>query len=286
VDTRPLSSEAPERGEHREVAAADGYRLRYRVWPAAPARATVALVNGVMSHSAWFDPLAVRLAGRGFRVVGADRRGSGRNVEARGDAPSASILVDDLRRILDAEMQPPLVLAGWCWGAVLALAALPELGARVSALALLAPGLFPSDAVLREIREQDAVARSSAPDDPCIESPVREEQFTDGPLLDELILADPLRVKRITPRFLRAMRRLAVDAARSLARLDVPTLAILAGRDEVVDNARTVRALRDAGARVAIATCNGRHGIQLEAPDDVEALLSSWIGDVLAGAGA
>src|SRR5262249_55664286 len=70
-----LSTGVP--GLRRTIAAHDGYSLTYRAWPPSPAprRATVVLLNGVMSHSAWFAPLAERLAAAGFHVVGADRRG-------------------------------------------------------------------------------------------------------------------------------------------------------------------------------------------------------------------
>ena len=51
----------------RSVRAADGYPLQYRVWPAATGevRATVVFLNGVMSHSGWFAPLAPALTAAG-----------------------------------------------------------------------------------------------------------------------------------------------------------------------------------------------------------------------------
>ena len=67
----------------------DGYRLRYRLWPAAGSTAgSMILVNGMMSHSGWFRDLAHLLTGCQLDVVGADRRGSGLNECDRGDAPS------------------------------------------------------------------------------------------------------------------------------------------------------------------------------------------------------
>ena len=104
----------------RSVECADGYRLRYRTWlPAGTPCGTLVLLNGVMSHAGWFQPLACHIAGAGLKLVGADRRGTGLNEDARGDAPSAGALIDDLTRIMDAERTDgvPLHLGGWCWGA-------------------------------------------------------------------------------------------------------------------------------------------------------------------------
>ncbi len=105
------------------VVATDGYCLRYRVWPGVQPRATMVLVHGVMSHSEWLAPLAVRLASTGLNVIGADRRGSGLNRTDRGDAPSRQQLTADLHEIIKAQRvaDQPLYLLGWCWGAVLAI---------------------------------------------------------------------------------------------------------------------------------------------------------------------
>ncbi|MBI1849664.1 MAG: alpha/beta fold hydrolase [Planctomycetes bacterium] len=280
-----VPGEGPAEAEVRCVVSSDGYRLHYRVWPAAARRATVALVNGVMSHSLWFEPLAGRLARAGLHVVGADRRGSGLNDEARGDAPSSRILVDDLDRILRRETEAttaPLVVVGWCWGAALAVVAALEFGPRIAGLALLAPGLFPSEAILGAMRSQDSAMRSSPADAPCLVSPIREEQFTTGPALKSFILPDARRLRAFTPRFFRAMRRLGIDAVLGLARLQQPTLVLLASRDEVVANARTARAFRSLSELpVTIAACDCAHAMQLDEPEAVSIRVLSWIDDLL-----
>ena len=80
------------------VVCEDGYRLRYRVWPARGVSAgTFVLVNGMMSHSGWFRQLARHLTELQLNVVGAGRRGSGMNQSDRGDAPSRQMLLSDFQ---------------------------------------------------------------------------------------------------------------------------------------------------------------------------------------------
>src|ERR1051325_7505912 len=123
-----------------EAVAGDGYRLIYPVWEGAAWHATVVLVHGVMSHSAWLRNVAESLASRDYKVIGAERRGSGLNRIGRGDAPSRDMLVRDLWRIVDQEHdhRKPLFLVGWCWGAVLALAASVDASDRLEGLMFLA----------------------------------------------------------------------------------------------------------------------------------------------------
>src|SRR5260221_13460601 len=87
-----------------ERAAPDGYPLKYRVWDGEDGRqttATLILLNGVMSHSLWFHPLAPPLLAAGLKLVGADRRGTGENDVARGDAPSGTVLLNDAAAIVE-----------------------------------------------------------------------------------------------------------------------------------------------------------------------------------------
>ena len=168
----------------RSVTAEDGYQLNYRVWADHTShRATRVILTGIMSHSLWFRTVGESLASQGFRVVGADRRGSGLNRVGRGDALSGQILLQDLQRIIDREHdnQDQLYIVGWCWGGVLAIHAAIELGRLASGLILLAPGLFPAESVLDAMREQDRLTQDMPSDVPCLQSPIREEAFTQGP---------------------------------------------------------------------------------------------------------
>jgi alpha-beta hydrolase superfamily lysophospholipase len=264
------------------IAALDGYPLQYRVWPPGGPRALrgdLVLLNGVMSHSEWFEAIASPLARNGFKVIGADRRGSGSNLADRGDAPSALALVDDVLRIVESERTQgrPLYLVGWCWGAVLALnVAVRAKG--LSGLGLLAPGLFLTERIQQRMSAQQKVAADRSERDQCLENPISEEMFTQGPCLQSFILRDDLRLRSFTPRFHGIMVRMGLNALRCIPQLVLPTLLVLADRDEATDNERTLRAFQNVGKdRLTVVGCRASHGIQFDAPDELLTSLLAWI---------
>jgi alpha-beta hydrolase superfamily lysophospholipase len=271
-------------------AAPDGYPLKYRVWDGEDGRrtaATLILLNGVMSHSLWFHPLARPLLGAGLKLVGADRRGTGENDVARGDAPSGRALLDDAAAIFEAERIDgvPTYLAGWCWGAVLGLNLAERLVARGSAtgsgldgLIWMAPGLFPTAELKRRMAAQEDRARGSPVDRPCLESPIREDMFTSGPALAGFILRDPRRLAYFTPRFYDVMAKLAFGAQLRLPKQTLPTLLVLATDDLATDNAETERAfVQPKGGQVASRYVKGAHGLQFDAPAELARTIVEWI---------
>ncbi|MCC7385314.1 MAG: alpha/beta fold hydrolase [Deltaproteobacteria bacterium] len=282
--------------EVHEIAAADGYRLRYRVWstrapaPAharGPVRATLVISGGVMSHSAWLEPIAAPLAERGILVVGAERRGSGLNAEHRGDAPSARALIDDLVAIIGRERAGgmPLIVAGWCWGAIPAILAAAALGDAVQGLALLAPGMFPTPVV----RDRAEAARALAPgkplDVPSLPAPITEELFTEGPGLESFILQDELRLRQVSPRLLEIMSRMGIAAAAKLRAITAPKLLLLARDDRATDNERTRHALRGLAGLHSVEV-TGEHGLMFDAPEAVAQALLAFLAEVGAGGAA
>jgi alpha-beta hydrolase superfamily lysophospholipase len=282
VAAHPLAPRFSSEGRLSELVSQDGYQLRYRVWTPQPdpATATLVLLNGVMSHSLWFQSLAEPLLGRGLKLVGADRRGTGENDLARGDAPSGRALLDDAMAIVERERDPerPLHLVGWCWGAVLAINLAAELRPRPSSLILLAPGLFPTPELERRMAAQLEQARLGPLDRPCLESPITDDMFTDGPALASFIHRDPHRLTRFTPRFHSVMSRLAMGAHRKLPVLDLPLLVVLAKRDRATDNQRTERGLAVLSAgRAVIEHVDSAHGMQFDAPDELAARVAAWV---------
>lgn len=251
--------------------AEDGHRLTYRVWaPDGAPTATIVLLNGVMSHSGWFFPLVPAFLEAGCRVVGADRRGTGLDEVGRGDAPSASSVVSDAVRIIEAERRPdvPTYLVGWCWGTVLAINVLAK--TSVDGLVMVAPGLFPSAAVQDAAKRAEEAAAGRPEDEACVTTPIAETMFTSGPHLEGFIMKDPLRLRAITPRFRALMTKLAIGATARLRRIDVPVLVLLAIGDLATDN----DAVRAALARlpeglVTIREIESAHGMQFDAPGAV-----------------
>jgi pimeloyl-ACP methyl ester carboxylesterase len=262
----------------RHIEASDGYRLAYRTWPAPPQpHTTLVLLNGIMSNSTWFEPVASLLGDAGFALVGADRRGSGPNAEGWGDAPSAGQLVDDVLAIAASERTPgtPLLLLGWCWGAALAINVATKRGAEIDGLVLVTPGIHNTPALEQAVVAQRELIERSPPDAAVIASPVREEWFTHGPQLDGFIRRDDRRVLQMTPRLLDITRRLATGATLGLRKLHLPILVVLAEHDEATDNAPT-RAMFDALPHAAIVTLPTRHGVQFDAPEALAERVSAF----------
>lgn len=288
--------------------------LRYRVWPE-PAgtqpRATLAVLSGVMSNTGWLRPLAERWQALGYRVIGLERQGSGVNSpagrqatadagQATGttdagpamgceDAPSAKVLVDDACRQLahGAAAGRPVVLVGWCWGAILAVHVALELERVATAgpllgLALLTPGIHPSAALAERMRALAEQAKDLPPAAPVLESPITDEMFTDGPALDGFIRRDAARWRRFSPRFLDVSTRLTLAARMRLRKLALPVFTALAEHDVTTDNAAIVAELARLPAdRVTTVVLPGSHGLQFDAPQALAGRLDAWARDAL-----
>jgi pimeloyl-[acyl-carrier protein] methyl ester esterase len=110
-----------------------GVALHYVDAPGA--RPPVVLVHGWSMSSAAFAAQLDALASAGHRVLALDLRGHGRS------SPAARYLVEDhardLAALFERESLSRAVLVGWSLGGQVALEALPALGDRVAALALL-----------------------------------------------------------------------------------------------------------------------------------------------------
>lgn len=251
------------------LAMSDGYVLRHRRWPAqGPERGTIVAFNGVMSHAAWFFPVAPGLAAAGFTVIGADRRGSGLNEAGRGDVAHGDRFVEDALAVVDHfRARGPVHLLGWCWGATLAVhvaLARPDL----ATVTLATPGMFPSALVKTRAQANEAAAEAVGPDE-WVDSPITEDLFTDGPHR-AFIDADDLRLKRYSPGMHAAIGKLSFLAAARLRKLTPPTLVLLGEDDDASDNA-AARRQAERLTRAEIVALPGRHGIQFDAPDAVVA---------------
>jgi alpha-beta hydrolase superfamily lysophospholipase len=229
------------REEVRE--AGDGYPIAGRVWPAAvPTRGRVLVVHGVQSHGGWYQDLGSALAGAGIEAHFPDRRGSGANGRDRGDTPSARRLVLDLIERLEhlrALGPEPVALAAISWGGKLGVLAAAERPDLVSALALICPGLTPRVGVPLRDRLGIAAAMLSNPrkrfpiplSDPAL--------FTASPAGRAFIADDALGLRDATARLLAASAVIDRRVRLALPMVRQPVLLMLAGRDRIVDNAKT-----------------------------------------------
>ena len=255
----------------------DGYCLRYRAWQAGASDTLVVTLHGVLSHSGWFDPLARVLVERGVHVIGHDRRGSGLNQEGRGDVDGPGRLLDDLRAVVRPyrERYRTIVYLGWCLGSTIALRHLlahPELG---EGLLLMSPDIYERH-VTDEVRATFASPHWDGRVIPRLRVPIPLEAYTDGPAL-QTIRADALKLKDFTPRFLRATLALRAGIEEAYAAFRAPSRLLLAGRDTVVDNAKTTALYEGIGSvDRGMVVFDTNHGILFEATEDLASVVTSF----------
>ncbi len=265
--------------------AGDGYRWHYRRYePATAPRAHVVYLHGIQSHGGWYEHSCRYLAGAGFAVSFLDRRGSGLNQQDRGDAPNFHRLLDDvaefLRDLKTKKAGPKTFLVAVSWGGKLA-AALPRRHPGLAdGLALLCPGFCPKLGPTRRERLGIAWARLTSPRR-LFPIPLSDpELFTATPERLQFLRDDPLALHRATARFLVASAFLDRYLRGAAAHVRVPVLLLLAGRDRILDNARTRRFVgRFASAdRQVIEYPDAHHTLEFEpSPEPFLSDLKRWL---------
>ena len=264
--------------------ASDGYRWHYRHFPPSHKPSVrVVCLHGIQSHGGWYDASCRHLCDAGFDVYFLDRRGSGLNTQARGDAPSFRRLIDDVAEFIQVQRgpgSPPLVVSAISWGGKLAAGLCYRFPGLLDGLAMLTPGFCPR--VRPPTAERLAIARASvtAPtklfpiplNDPAL--------FTATPRWRQFIADDPLSLHKATARFLLQSLKLDVYLKRAPKRITVPTLLLLAGEDRIIDNAKTRRFVERFAAKRkdVIEYAGAHHTLEFEPdPRPVFNDLTKWI---------
>lgn len=224
----------------------DGYRLRGRSWDAALGSNDLAFLyfHGIQSHGGWFEWSASLLASCGAPLLLPDRRGSGLNVEDRGDVSSFHRWNADVDEMVawmrSAWGVKRFAVVGVSWGGKPATALALRQPDAVQQLLLITPGVFPAVDVGVAGRLSIAAsliaggrARHEIPlSDPAL--------FTDNPAGLEFIRGDERKLERATARFLFESARFdAVLRRRPPNALKCPTTLVLAERDRIIRNDAT-----------------------------------------------
>jgi len=253
--------------------ASDGYRSHYRAFiPPITPRANLVCLHGIQSHGGWYDYSSSRLCQAGYAVYYLDRRGSGLNTEARGDTPGAYQLLEDVREFIGQERlatgTTPLVIMGCSWGGKLAAAFCTRYPTIAEGLVLLYPGIAakvspPPSQRLRILLAGRGRPKQSFP------IPLNHPQlFTAEPRWQRFIAEDPLVLRQATARFLLSSVWLDVLLRRRRAKVRQPTLLLLSGRDQIIDNRRSRRRVRRLcrGFQRVIVYPEAQHTLEFE-PD-------------------
>ncbi len=269
---RPLDGSRPQR---REIVLSDGYRTSAYVHAQAHAvkNAPVVYLHGIQSHPGWFVGSAASMGKGGWEVWQVTRRGSGLNRRDRGDAPSAGQLLADVEtacRAAEREGDADRVhLVGVSWGGKLAgcYAGWADRTVKLASLTLIAPGIVPRVDVAGLTKLAIGLSLLVCPRRRFDIPLSNVELFTDNPSMREYLRRDSCRLHRATARFLRISRSLDGMLRRSPVRPDFPVTLILAGRDRIIDNARTQESTaRLAGEHLEVRQLEGAHTLDFE-PD-------------------
>lgn len=237
-----MTETAPQEVRFR---ASDGYELQVAVWrPIGQPRGHVVVLHGVQSHSGWYHALGETIARRGYTASFPNRRGSGPHTKDRGHAPSAGRLVEDVVEWIDhcktESPGQPVVLAGISWGGKVAILASVRRPDLVDALALICPGLEPQVGVSFAQKVRIALAAFLNPRKTFPIPLADPALFTDDPGRQEFIRDDPLSLREATAGLMLASFLIDRMVRRAPRRLHLPALLMLAGRDRIVDNDRTL----------------------------------------------
>ncbi len=271
--------------------ASDGYRWHYRRYPAVgAARGEIVCLHGIQSHAGWYEHCCQRLADAGFNVSFLDRRGSGTNTEARGDAPSFRRLLDDIAEFLRAPspLAPrplPRFLVAISWGGKLAAALQARHPGLVDGLVLVCPGFC---ARVRPSFGQRLAIFFSRLVQPTRRFPIPlndPELFTANPRWIAFLRDDPLALHEATARLLVVSVRLDVYVRWNAGAVRAPVLLLLAGKDRIIDNARTrALAARFSGPLEVIEYPEAHHTLEFEPnPEPFLADLIAWLERRLTG---
>lgn len=234
----------------REFQAGDGYRWRYRRFPAqGDQKAEVVLIHGIQSHGGWYIHSCTRLAEEGFAVSFLDRRGSGLNEVGRGDCPSFRRLLEDIAEYINSLSRAPdngkpgdrlpLFLGGISWGGKLAIALERRHPGLVDGIFLLCPGFVPKVYPSLGQRLKILFTRLFRPRK-VFPIPLSEpDLFTANPRWQEFLRQDPLRLHQGTARLLVESARLDAYLRFVPKYVHVPVLLMLASEDRIIHNDRT-----------------------------------------------
>lgn len=235
--------------QFERIVASDGYRLFARRWrPSGEPLGFVVALHGIQSHGGWYEYSSGRLCEAGYDVLFLDRRGSGRNFSRRGDAPHGDRLIHDVVQVLSEVRrerdrlapQAPAVLLAVSWGGKLAAITAARRPELADALALLYPGLCARVQPTAWQRARLKLARRLDIRHKRVEIPLNDPAlFTAEPRWQEFIRTDPLALREVTSGFLLIHQDLTRESLAAAPQIHCPTLLMLAGRDQIIDNAAT-----------------------------------------------
>jgi pimeloyl-ACP methyl ester carboxylesterase len=269
----------------------DGYNIHYRIWGHPKGEDVLMILHGGMSHSGWQAPLATTLRSMSpdITIVAPDRRGCGLN-ENKGDLGSVELVIEDVVKHVEFLKGnfTRVHLAGWCQGSQYASIAATRIGNILSSLILLTPGFFWNERFRSVISIAENIIVEMIDEfklEPehqraCIPIPMEASDFT---LVDEwldFIESDKLKTTKITLKSAGIMDEVQELSWGAVLQNRLPTLAILAEKDRIVDNNKFQQFMGPmftGKSRNKLIMVDSGHAIQFERPEEVAKELISFL---------
>lgn len=235
-----------EKFEIGSFTSADGHGICYNHWKSQDAEHVFLFLNGLESHGGWFDGMAGVLAGKGITTYGLDRRGSGVNSRNFGGYQD---WIDDVNAVAaiarNENSTAKMHLVSICFGGKLATACAIQQSGGFDSLIYLSPGL--SVKVGPSIWEKMLIGIDKIPRMYFnIQTPIKnDEMFTASGKALYFLYKDKLRTR--SPRASDFYQAIMLDLyiSRNLDKVATASLALLAGKDRVVNNKKTMKALHE-----------------------------------------
>lgn len=273
------------------IVASDGYPLSVRHWQPEDRtpRGFVVALHGIQSHSGWYEYSSQRLCEAGYDVLFMDRRGSGRNYWQRGHVVHGDRLINDVLQVLAhvrcrrQQIAPaaPVMLLSVSWGGKLAAIISARRPDLIDGLALLYPGLCARVQPTMGQRIRLWVARRLNIRHKRVEIPLNDSAlFTAEPSWQQFIRNDELGLREVTSGFLLVHQDLTTESLNAASRIHCPTLLMLAGRDEIIDNEATKKWAQQLGSREPTLHeyPNAQHTLEFEPnPESFVSDLLAWL---------
>ena len=210
--------------------------LYYNKWKSESPEHVLVFINGLESHAGWFSGMANGLIKKRITVYGLDRRGSGLNVRSFGKFDDWVCDINWLiKRVKKEDPEAKIHLISVCFGAKPATVCAIRQVERFDSLIYLSPGMCVK--VTPTFMEKLKIGLSILPGLSFnIQSPIRNDKmFTDSPESLYFLYNDKLRT--FSPRaadFFQA-RKIESYILKNSDKVKIPSLVLLAGKDQIVD---------------------------------------------------
>lgn len=239
----------------QRIAARDGVSLAVATYEVDDPVAVALVLHGLFSHTGWYVDLARGLAAHGIATWMLDRRGAGRSGGTRGHMDRWRQLASDVllvsTRLRERHPGLPAAAIGVSLGATVGWATELERPGSFDRLVLLSPGLAPL-IKLPLSRKLNLLRRTFVDPRQTYELPFTAAQLTDREAWQRALWNDPLRTHRVTARFLVELFKMQRYLRTKARHTRAPILALLAERDQLVDNGVTERTLRQVSPPVEV----------------------------------